>query len=239
MSWVSPDSYSTTIDADYPPDARYEYHIKRSFSGQHRDDLLWLYLQMHMIDDIVDSAGEVREEKARKFLQDLLESDRFKQIEGKYHVRAKDLTKMTEVLIEMIDWPSDRSPFTNYDELEVFNYRLMSTVARSVVPIIFYEVLSKDIHSLTREYFENCFIQQMMGMQIINLIKDVEEDIQNGQYFFPDELKPSDLHFLKRLGDEFIARAVALRDSNVAGVFGSSFVSGLTHIYEILFTLQL
>lgn len=226
MSWALENPYDD-----------YEYQIRQSFSGQHQDDLLWLYLRLSMIDDIVDSPNSPtqREERAREILTELVQSDRFREIEGKYHIRAQDLTELTQVLIEIIHWPPDKSPFTSYDELETFNYRLISKLSRSLTPILFYEILSKDIHILTREYFENCFIQQMMGMQIINLINDVKK----GKYFFPDELKRSDLRFLKSLGDEFISRAAPLRDPNVAGRSGSAFISALTHSYETLFALQL
>gem|GEM_PF-4329722 len=239
-------SYPERIDEDYPHDARYEYHIKKSFSGQQQRDLMWLYLQMHRIDDTVDSHHhdlEHKKCKASEHLSKLLSSEMFAKLETFYGVRAEDLQEMTSVLLEMLSWTGSELPFHSYEEMEAFNFRLMSSVARSVSPVIFHEILSKNKNHMVRAYYDDCFTQHMMAMQIVNLVKDVDEDKNNNQIFFPktfyaeksNTLDMKHLLFLKEKGDVFLARAVALRDPMVGGACGAQFVQGLTHIYSSLF----
>lgn len=237
--------YINTIDHDYPADARYPYYINRSFNGKQKDDLIWMYTRMHLIDDVIDSKGipEDRIRMAEQLLLETIESDEYKNMETTYGIKRENIIEMTDVLKEMAMWDCDISPFTNYDELEVFNYRLMSQVARCVSPIIFYDII-KNNHNI-RQYFDVCFTEHMMAMQIINLVKDITEDSHNGQHFFPQdyiengELTKGKKQFMNGKGDIFLKRGNMLKHKDISGEAGADFVAGLTHIYNSLFMLQL
>jgi phytoene/squalene synthetase len=239
-------SYIDSIDRNYPIDARYEFHINQSFTGQQRDDLTWMYTQMHLIDDAIDSKGDpvLRCKNAHEIMTQTLRSDMYQSMSklnrDRYMLNHEDLVQMTSVLKEMAYWPTDKSQFNNYHELEEFNYRLMSEVAHCVSPIIFAEKIA-DVR--TKEYFSMCFTQHMMAMQVINLVKDVEEDSRNGQHFFPQDwlnngvLLKDKVEQLKEYGDQYLLRGSILGNEAVSGKSGAAFVQGLTQIYTKLFTL--
>jgi hypothetical protein len=225
----------------YSYDLTYEHYINEIFFGKHREDVMWLYLQIQTAEDIVDSLAPSEERKKRlnMFTNNILKSEIFKNLMIKYQVRPQDFRDMSTIISEIIDWPPDECPFENYEELENFNKRLMSSISRCVVPLIFYEVVFRDVNSMTREYLEICFTQQMMAMQIIKLIVNFEDDCLNGQHYLPQPLRVVDIRFLKRVGDDYMLRALPLKESSVAGNAGSAFVCGLSHIYDRLFASQL
>jgi hypothetical protein len=191
---------------------------------------------MHKIDDCIDVIGvssKQKKENAVTAYQTTVSDIKFAKLK-KYSVRQADLLSMTNVLCEIADMNNKIA-----DNIMSFNYKLMHAVAKCVVPIIFNEVL--DEHESTRSYYEECFTQQMMAMQIINLVKDTQEDLKNGQMFFPsdwyteDKLKSIHVYKLKTIGDHHLYRAQCLTNVIVSGASAASFVSGLTYIYNKLF----
>jgi hypothetical protein len=145
-----------------------------------------------------------------------------------------------DCLNEIVRWPQ-MPVFADRADLAAFNRRFFSCIV-GVMGAAFAEPLVRvGERALSFEVFQERFVEFMQGMQMVNLLMDLEEDVQAGQYWIPASENDGaattkrtgpllDRYLL--LGSEFLARGAVLCDPLFTGAVVSSFFTRLRLIFE-------
>lgn len=199
------EQYAKTKDEGYGYDNKYVSKMKYLSSGK-REDILLVYGIMHLIDDVADNSKvnkAQRNKNVESFITTLRSShpieeldflvnqmpiealqtaiDSFNTSRKEYNLSLEPFFKLSEVLKLSNQWP-DKPHFPNFKALEEFNDQLFTSVSECLSPILF-----DNLSELEQIECLYGFKHFMKGMQVVNILMDIEEDADLGHYFIPKD----------------------------------------------------
>ncbi len=199
------ESFATQMDANYPNGQQY-YDKMRVLTGKFKQGTLVTYCILHTADNIIDSPEHSQEEKRAQYtkfrhefntyvvgkapIPDDVEYKRLwhqcQEVWTAYSISDDTpYQKLFDILEKILDWP-DQPFFPSQFELFEFNQRMFWPIIKIFSPV-FFERHHKLLHHSTLSALEHDFFHLMMAMQYINILMDVKEDAQVGQYWLPIE----------------------------------------------------
>ena len=256
------ENYAKARDANYPQGLQYIDVIRQISSTRIRTAVLGLYAWLHFIDDIVDSNIDTQSklyqlDEAVRILTKIHDSkgalDPELATRGDFvfwnalaeawsiipFPHSHEYLTYLEIMKEIACRPYSIPFFQNNEELERFNLRFFGSIVGIMAPAIFLDIVKSSQFS-RYEFCKHAFIRFMLGMQMINLAMDIDEDNSVGQNWIPASLHYNEkldhtnikaVESLYEKGIEYMDESICLRNQNVVGHDAAQFFTGLNKIF--------
>ena len=213
MNLLKPlENYAFSQDIGYPEEFKYVYKFQ-TLSSSRKEDITLLYGLMHFIDDLADDLSYGKRKRnwhVKNFLRDLecivFTADPhtvhqathptsypqkefaiqelllpLRKILNRYDLTLHCFVKLAKIVSVCNQWP-DEPHFESYEEMDRYNELLFQSVSDCLSNLLF-----TNIPTDQRQPYNQGFKTFMKGMQIINLLMDLEEDEIRGHYFLPKQ----------------------------------------------------
>lgn len=248
------ESYARTRDADYPPATQYA-DVMGTLAEPLRGAVLTLYTVLHKADDLADDPTCSPDERLQALEHYAAEFERVvgegrtprepehaelfvrcrELLEGRASTSTAPFAAVFAVLAEMTRWPA-APHFRSRLEVQAFNYRKFAAIVEVFAPH-----LLADAEPEQRPLLQAMFVEHMLGMHVVNVLMDLDEDRAAGQFWFArddyDEAQWPTAEARASLLEEghgHMRRAPPLCDAQIVGEQSARFFSGLRGIYEAL-----
>jgi phytoene/squalene synthetase len=195
--------FASSHDANYPPEQNYVFHI-HSLLPPTRDEVLALYTFMHLIDDIADNPSDDKPTRHDNVMRFVRSTSRFLQTGADPFAALNTCLLEDAALLALLEtvqelnsvgkvefpaisglaaavslpnlWP-DHPHIASFAEFDSYNETLFGAVSACLHLSIFSRCAPSRL-----DLYRCGFKDFMKGMQVINILMDLEEDVLAGHY---------------------------------------------------------
>lgn len=162
------------------------YYAFNLLPTEKRDAMNTVYAFCRQTDDIVDEGNEPDELKYEKLRKWRIELEKSFSGHSDYHLLnklSKTILKFNipiEPFFELLkgmEMDLQRKKYLTFDDLQLYCYRVASTVGLMCIEIFGYK------HSSAKDFAVNLGI----ALQLTNILRDIKKDQQNGRIYLPQE----------------------------------------------------
>ncbi|UCH66947.1 MAG: presqualene diphosphate synthase HpnD [Ignavibacterium sp.] len=162
------------------------YYAFNLLSAEKRNAMNTVYAFCRRTDDIIDEGNdshEVRYEKLRKWR---IELEKALNRNSEYHLLNKLSATINNFnipiqpfyeLLKGMEMDLQRNRYLTFDDLQLYCYRVASTVGLMCIEIFGYK------HESTRDFAINLGI----ALQLTNILRDIKKDAEDGRIYLPNE----------------------------------------------------
>ena len=162
------------------------YYAFNLLSAEKRNAMNTVYAFCRRTDDIIDEGNdsqEIRYEKLRKWrieLEKALYGNSDYPLLNRLSTTIKNFNIPIQPFFELLkgmEMDLQRSRYLTFDDLQLYCYRVASTVGLVCIEIFGYK------HESTRDFAINLGI----ALQLTNILRDIKKDAQEGRIYLPKE----------------------------------------------------
>jgi len=162
------------------------YYAFNLLSAEKRNAMNTVYAFCRRTDDIIDEGNdshEIRYEKLRKWrieLEKALNGNSDYSLLNKLSATIKNFNIPIQPFFELLmgmEMDLQRNRYLTFDDLQLYCYRVASTVGLMCIEIFGYK------HESTRDFAINLGI----ALQLTNILRDIKKDAQEGRIYLPKE----------------------------------------------------
>ncbi|MEJ2195619.1 MAG: presqualene diphosphate synthase HpnD [Ignavibacteriaceae bacterium] len=162
------------------------YYAFNLLSAEKRNAMNTVYAFCRRTDDIIDEGNdshEIRYEKLRKWrieLEKALNGNSDYPLLNKLSATIKNFNIPIQPFFELLkgmEMDLQRNRYLTFDDLQLYCYRVASTVGLMCIEIFGYK------HESTRDFAINLGI----ALQLTNILRDIKKDAQEGRIYLPKE----------------------------------------------------
>ena len=162
------------------------YYAFNLLSAEKRNAMNTVYAFCRRTDDIIDEGNdshEIRYEKLRKWrieLEKALNGNSDYSLLNKLSATIKNFNIPIQPFFELLmgmEMDLQRNRYLTFDDLQLYCYRVASTVGLMCIEIFGYK------HESTRDFAINLGI----ALQLTNILRDIKKDAREGRIYLPKE----------------------------------------------------
>ncbi len=162
------------------------YYAFNLLSAEKRNAMNTVYAFCRRTDDIVDESNdshEIKYEKLRKWrieLEKALYGNSEYPLLNKLSATINNFNIPIQPFYELLkgmEMDLQRNRYLTFDDLQLYCYRVASTVGLMCIEIFGYK------HKSTRDFAINLGI----ALQLTNILRDIKKDVEDGRIYLPNE----------------------------------------------------